>query len=156
DALTRLKELYGFHGGELEKIYDSLKSDYDRSNAKVESVRKRVKDVENVANDLFDEWEKELKEISSATLRDKSRDQLRETRRRYEDLHDALKRAEKSMAPILTQFHDQVLFLKHNLNAQTLSSLQSEASSIQEDIKKLLDEMDHSIRKADDFINHLQ
>ena len=156
DALTRLKELYGFQGGNLEKIYASLKSDLDRSTAKAESVRKRVKDVETVANDLFDEWETELKQISSDSLRDKSRVQLRDTRRRYETLHDALKRAEKNMDPVLTQFRDQVLFLKHNLNAQALSSLQKEALNIQDDISKLLAEMDRSIRQADSFIKELR
>ena len=155
DALTRLKELYGFRGGNLEKVYDEMKSDYDRSAAKANDVRKRVKDVESVANDLFSEWESELKQISSETLREKSRQQLRDTRERYETLHDALKRAERSMDPVLTQFHDQVLFLKHNLNAQALSSLQTESVGIQEDITKLLREMDHSIRQADAFINAL-
>jgi hypothetical protein len=155
DALTRLKELYGFKGGDLEKVYDSLKSDLDKSTAKADAVRKRVKDVESVAADLFAEWEKELKEISTENLRERSRTQLRETRNRYEMLHDALKRAEKSMDPVLTQFRDQVLFLKHNLNAQALSSLQKESLSIQDDITKLLAEMDHSIKQADNFISAL-
>lgn len=155
DALTRLKELYGFQGGNLEKVYNSLKSDFDRSTAKAESVRKRVKDVESVSADLFSEWETELKQISAANLRDKSREQLRETKRRYETLHDALKRAENSMEPVLTQFRDQVLFLKHNLNAQALSSLQKEAVNIQDDITKLLAEMERSISQADNFIKEL-
>jgi hypothetical protein len=155
DALTRLKELYGFNGGDLEKVYDGLKRDFDRSTAKAEAVRKRIRDVETVGDDLFDEWEKELKQISSDNLRDKSRRQLRETRQRYSDLHDALKRAESSMEPVLAQFRDQVLFLKHNLNAQALSSLQKEALSIQDDISKLLAEMDQSIRQADSFISAL-
>jgi len=153
DALTRLKELYGFQGGDLEKVYDALKSDFDRSSEKAESVRKRIKEVESVGDDLFIEWEKELQEISSPSLRDKSRDQLRQTKRRYETLVEALKRAERSMEPVLTQFKDQVLFLKHNLNAQALSSLQKEALSIQEDITKLLAEMERSIREADSFID---
>ncbi len=155
DALTRLKELYGFKGGDLEKVYDSLKNDFDKSTAKADSVRKRVKEVETVASDLFAEWENELKEISSEKLREKSRTQLRETRNRYETLHEALKRAEKSMDPVLNQFRDQVLFLKHNLNAQALSSLQKEALNIQDDISKLLGEMDRSIRQADSFISAL-
>lgn len=155
DALTRLRELYGLEGGNLEKVYDTLKSDFDRSSVKADAVRKRVKEVETVGADLFNEWETEIKAISSDTLRNKSRDQLRETKRRYESLLEALKRAEKSMDPVLTQFRDQVLFLKHNLNAQALSSLQKEALSIQEDITKLLAEMDHSIQQADSFIQQL-
>src|SRR5438067_6184856 len=123
DALTRLKEMYGFQGGDLEKTYRTLQHDYDRSVARAESVHQRIRDVETVAEDLFAEWEKEIREISSENLRQDSRDKLRETRRRYEDLYAALKRAEKSMEPVLTRFRDQVLYLKHNLNAAAIASL---------------------------------
>ena len=153
DALTRLKELYGFSGGELEKVYNNLQRDYDRSAARAETVHKRIKDVETVAEDLFTEWEKEIKEISSAQLRDSSQDKLRETRTHYEEMHTALKRAERSMEPVLTRFHDQVLYLKHNLNAAAIASLQGETTNIQSEISKLLVEMNAAIAQADKFIN---
>src|ERR1051326_4267511 len=55
DALTRIKEMYGFQGGDLEKTYNTMQKDYDRSVERANAVHKRVKDVENVANDLFKE-----------------------------------------------------------------------------------------------------
>jgi hypothetical protein len=155
DALTRLKELYGFEGGNLEKTYNALKRDYDRSVEKANAVRNRVQEVETVANDLFTEWEKEITQISSESLRQSSRTKLRETRQRYEDLHTALKRAEQSMDPVLIQFHDQVLYLKHNLNAEAISSLKGETANIQADIARLLEEMNASIAQADRFIKAL-
>jgi hypothetical protein len=154
-AMTRLKELTGFQGGNLEKTYNSLNRDYERSVERADAVHKRVKDVETVAGDLFNEWEKENKEISSADLREKSRQQLRETRRRYDDLHAALKRAEQSMDPVLSRLHDQVLFLKHNLNAAAIGSLTGESANIQAEIGKLLDDMNASIAEADKFISTL-
>jgi hypothetical protein len=155
DALTRLKELYGFEGGDLEKTYNTLKREYDRSAEKADAVHKRVKEVETVADDLFAEWEKEIQEISSDKLREDSRAKLRETRRRYEELHGALKRAEKSMDPVLTRFHDQVLYLKHNLNAAAIASLKGETTNIQAEISRLLDEMNRAIAQADSFIKEL-
>jgi hypothetical protein len=153
DALTRLKELNGFQGGNLEKMYNSLNRDYERSVERANAVHKRVKEVETVAEDLFKEWDKEIKEISSADLREKSRQQLRDTRQRYDELHAALKRAEGSMDPVLTRLHDQVLFLKHNLNAAAIASLKGESTNIQADISKLLDDMNAAIAQADKFIN---
>ena len=76
-----------------------------------------------MAADLFKEWEKELEQISSASLRESSRNQLQETRRRYDELHAGLKRAERCMDPVLARFKDQVLYLKHNLNAEAIASL---------------------------------
>jgi hypothetical protein len=155
DALTRLKEMYGFEGGKLEKTYNGLQKDYDRSAAKAEEVRRRIKDMETVAGDLFEEWEKEIKQISTPSLQAGSRKQLRETRDRYETMHVALKNAEQSMAPVLTQFHDYVLYLKHNLNAQAIASLKGEATNIQSEISNLLAQMNASIAQADNFIKAL-
>jgi predicted nucleic acid-binding Zn-ribbon protein len=155
DALTRLKEITGFDGGKLEKAYKGLKADYDDCSSKAEAVRKRIKDMENVAKDLFAEWEKEITQISTPSLQSSSRQQLRTTRERYESLHSALKSAEQSMSPVLTQFKDYVLYLKHNLNAQAIASLKSEAMNIEGEISRLLSEMNASIAKADEFVRTL-
>ncbi len=155
DALTKLRAMYGSSGSELEKAYDQLQGEYDQSVAKAGAVRKRVRDMEDVAEDLFKEWEKEIKEITSETMRAGSRDQLRQTRNRYEEMHNSLKRAEESMAPVLTKFKDHVLYLKHNLNAQAIASLKGEATSIQNDIAKLIADMTKSIEQADSFIKQM-
>ena len=123
DFFERLKEMTGFEGGELEKRYRGLQSDYDDAASRVAAVHKRVQDVETVRTDLFAEWEKEIQQMSSAELQKADRDKLRDTRARYEELHASLKRAEQSMDPVLTRLHDQVLYLKHNLNAAAIASL---------------------------------
>src|SRR5690349_21514976 len=69
DALTRLKELYGFQGGDLEKIYNRLNSDYERSNQQAETVRGRMRNVEQIAAELFKGGEAELPSITSTTVR---------------------------------------------------------------------------------------
>jgi len=156
DALTRLKEITGFDGGKLEKAYNDLKSDYEDCNSRAESVHKRIRDMESVANDLFAEWEKEIGQIGTASLQAGSRQQLHDTRERYEGMHAALKSAERSMTPVLAQFKDYVLYLKHNLNAQAIASLKGTAASIQADIGNLIAQMNQSIAKADDFVKTLQ
>lgn len=156
DALTRLKELYNFQGGDLEKAYTSINREYERSVARANDVHKRVKDVETVAGDLFVEWENEIKQISSPNLRASSQEQLRDTRQRYDELHAALKRAEQSMDPVLVKFHDYVLVLKHNLNAAAIASLKGETTDIQNEISKLIQDMNAAIARADTFINSMK
>ena len=152
DALTRMKEMYGFSGGNLEKVYGSMQSDYDKSVSRADAVHKRIKDMEGVASDLFEEWEKEITQISTANLRDSSRSKLRETRAKYEEMHTAMKKAEKGMDPVLVRFHDQVLYLKHNLNAAAIASLKGESTDIQQEIGRLIEDMNASIAQADKFI----
>jgi len=152
DAMTRLKELTGFEGGQLEKAYKQLQGDYDSAASAAESVRNRIREMDQIARDLFREWENELKTISSPELRDSDRRQLDQTRRRYEDLYATTKRAESSMEPVLTKFRDYVLYLKHNLNAQAIGALQGESAKIQIDISNLIEQMNAAIRQADEFL----
>src|SRR5215470_2102242 len=65
-ALTRLKEMTGFEGGDLESHYRKLQSDYDDAAARVAAVHKRIQDVETVAGDLFAEWETENRQIEAS------------------------------------------------------------------------------------------
>jgi Protein of unknown function (DUF2959) len=152
DALDRLRTLYKIDGGKLEKQYDLTRDAYEKSKTQSEAVKGSVRQVEQVAQDLFAEWEKEASQIETSTLRAKSREQLAETQKRYADLHASLKKAEARMDPVLVKFHDQVLFLKHNLNAQAISSLKGESVRIEKDVERLIKEMEASIAEAEKFM----
>ena len=152
-ALEKFSSVLQFDGGDLEDKYDQLKAAYDRSSARAQTVRDRIDSVEDVASDLFDEWEAELKQYSSDSLRRSSARKLKQTRRQYTQLIGAMKRAESKMDPVLTAFHDQVLFLKHNLNARAIASLQTELVSVESEVNSLIKDMNASIREADAFIS---
>ena len=63
-----------------------------------------------------------------------------------------MKKASASMDPVLEKLRDQVLFLKHNLNAQALGSLDQQADLLQTDVTRLIEDMQASISEADRFI----
>ena len=152
DALTRLKEITKFDGGNLEKTYTSLKGELEDCTSQAETVHKRIREVESVASDLFAEWEKEIGQISTPSLQSASRQQLSTTKQRYEELHNSLVSAEQTMTPVLRQFNDYVLYLKHNLNAQAVASLKGEAANITTEINRLIEQMNKSIARADEFV----
>ncbi len=154
-TLERIRAVYGIEDGELEEKYDRLKKEYDRSFERAGDLKDRIETVEEIATDLFAEWESEIEEISDASLRDRSRAQLRATQARYRDLEVALKKTEDGLDPVLTRFKDQVLFLKHNLNAQAIGSLETEVRDIQRDVDDLLGDLRASIQEADQFIQGL-
>jgi hypothetical protein len=156
DALTRLKELYGFEGGDLEKFYTKLKDDYDACEERADAVRDRISKVERIAADLFKEWEKEIEEIGNPTFRANSRKSLTDTRKRYVKLERAMHKAQASMEPVLKNLRDYVLYLKHNLNAQAIGALKKEVGDIELDVKQLIGDMSTSIQEADDFIKTLE
>ena len=152
-ALEKFSSVLKVDGGKLEDKYDQLKTEYDKSNARAEAVRDRIEAVEDVSEALFDEWQAELDEYTSDSLRRSSARKLKQTRRQYTQLIGAMKRAEKKMEPVLRAFQDQVLFLKHNLNARAIASLQTELVSVEAEVNSLIRDMEASIKEANAFID---
>ena len=155
-ALEKFSSVVGFRGGDLEEKYNQLKGEYEESVTKADAVRNRIAAVEDVAEDLFAEWQQELTQYTNSKLKQSSARKLRETKSKYAQLIAAMKRAEKKMDPVLSAFQDQVLYLKHNLNAQAIASLQSELASIETDVARLIKEMEASIKEADKFIDSME
>ena len=155
-ALEQFSTVLNFQGGDLEEKYDRLKSEYEDSEEKAQAVRLRIDEVEDVAEDLFVEWQEELNQYTSSSLRKSSARKLAETKRQYAKLIGAMKRAERKIDPVLNAFRDQVLYLKHNLNAQAIASLQSELVSIESDVARLIKEMEASIKEANSFISSME
>jgi hypothetical protein len=154
-AMEKFTELTDFQGGELEKIYKELNAEFQKSQAKAKTVSKYINQIEDVASDLFGEWESELDLYTNQSLRRASKSQLDRTRGKYQLLIDAMKRAETKIGPVLAAFGDHVLFLKHNLNAQAISSLQEELATIELNVASLIKEMEASIAEADEFIESM-
>jgi CRISPR/Cas system CMR-associated protein Cmr5 small subunit len=154
-ALEKFSAMFEFEGGELEAKYKALKAELDESEAKAADVTGRIDSVESVSEDLFDEWESELDQYTNADLRTASEKQLKQTRAKYDQMIAAMRKAESKMQPVLSAFRDQVLFLKHNLNARAIASIQGAADELETDVARLIAEMEVSIKEADAFIEQM-
>ncbi|MBT8136086.1 MAG: DUF2959 domain-containing protein [Gammaproteobacteria bacterium] len=154
NALERFRSVVEYDGGELESRYKDLNRELERSEAKAEEVGSRIDAIEDVASALFREWEDELDQYSSAKLRSQSEQQLRETQRRYDGMVAVMRRAEARIQPVLNPFRDQVLWLKHNLNAQAIASLQGEVAVIESDVASLIADLERAIAAADEFMQN--
>ncbi|MCU8063091.1 DUF2959 domain-containing protein [Shewanella sp. SM55] len=155
-ALEEMQALLNYSDGNLEKAYSRAKDEYESAQSAADNVSNRINKVEDVAEALFDEWQNEISEISKANLRRNSEAKLKETRRAYEQLIKSMRRAESKMPPILTAMKDNMLYLKHNLNAQAIGAIKSEFASLQADISALIKEMNTSINESSKFIEALE
>ena len=156
DALKEMQALLNHDGGNLEKTYNKAKDEYESAQSAADNVSNRINKVEGVADALFEEWQTEISEISKANLRRDSETKLKETRRSYQQLIKTMRRAESKMPPILTALKDNMLYLKHNLNAQAIGAIKGEFSSLQTDISVLIKEMNTSIDESNKFIESLE
>jgi hypothetical protein len=156
DALEAFRATVTVKSSKLQSTYDKLQKEYNNSVMRANDVRGRIAAVKNVAEALFDEWEDELDQFSSDNLRNASANQLKTTKREYQTLVTAMEKAEGKMDPILVVFNDQVLFLKHNLNARAIASIQDEVTVMEEEVANLIVDMNAAIAEAESFVKQLK
>lgn len=152
-ALEQFTAATNFKGGDLEATYKRLNDAYEASLGKAEEVRSRIADIESVSEALFTEWKQEITQYSNASMRQNSQRKLEATQAHYHQLISSMKQAESKIQPILTVFNDQVMYLKHNLNARAIASLKGELGNIKSDVTALIASMERSINEANAFIS---
>jgi Skp family chaperone for outer membrane proteins len=155
-ALDEFSQLINFNGGELQGIYEQIKDQLEASEDSAASVTARIDKVESVAEALFDEWQQELQKYTNATLKRDSQRKLKDTQRRYQSLLNAMRKAESKMDPVLSALSDNVLYLKHNLNASAIGALHGEFNGVKKEINQLVSEMNKAIAESNSFISSMK
>lgn len=155
-ALDQFQSIVVFNGGNLEELYKKLNREYEDSVSAADKVNSRIQSIQHVSEALFDEWQEELNLYSSASLRSASARKLNETKRQYQRMITSMEKSAKRMQPVLDVFQDQVLFLKHNLNAQAISSLKGEFAGVKREIDQLITQMERSIAESQRFVEQLR
>ena len=154
-ALERLTTLIDFNGGELQDTYNQLNDDYESSLKAANEVSTNINKVEDVAEALFDEWSDELEQYKSASLKRQSSKKLAATQRQFSQLLRSMRSAESKMEPVLSSLQDNVLYLKHNLNAQAVAAIKGEFTNLKRDIQLLMNDMNKSIEDSNKFIEQM-
>ena len=154
-TLESFKELTGFEGGDLERTYNKLDGEYKDAKGRADDVSNRIKSIDQVANDLFKEWATEIEEMRDTSLKTRSRAMLRDAQLRHKHYMTAMRATEDKMEPVIRAFHDQVLFLKHNLNARAIRSLKSTLTKLDRDVEVLVTDIERSMKESDTFVQSL-
>jgi hypothetical protein len=154
-TMESFQELTGFQGGSLEKSYKKLNGEYEQTQAQADKLHDRIKSIDQVSSDLFLEWQKEIDQMSNARLKAQSGTLLKDAKERQMAYMKAMRKTEEQMTPVLNSFHDQVLFLKHNLNARAIGSLKGTSTQINTDVTNLMKSIDASMQEADKLISSL-
>ncbi len=155
-ALEQLSTLINFDGQELQSQYELSKDHYESSQKAADEVSAKISSIEHVANALFDEWRDEVEQYSNQTLKRQSQTQLKQTERRYLDVIKKMHDAEDKMLPVLSALKDNMLYLKHNLNAKAIGALKGEYKIIKHNVEQLIAHMNISIENSQAFIETLE
>jgi hypothetical protein len=155
-ALDEFIAVTDYQGGDLKQTYFRINESYQRARSRADKVQEHNDDVDRVGKALFKEWDREIREYTSSDLAYESRRQRDLSMRRFEELMASMRRAENRLDPVLSEFHDHVLFLKHNLNARAIAALEGKVGKVRLDVSRLIREMDSSIAEADAFIREMK
>lgn len=154
-TLEVFQQLAGVESGKLDKAYKKLNQEFERSEQRAKDLRERVESIDRVGKDLFTEWEQELAAMKDRNLKTRSQQMLRDTRQRHQQYVRRMQQTVRKMEPVLGSFRDQVLFLKHNLNAQAVGALQTTAAKLDGEVGALVKDIEASMIAADEFIASL-
>jgi prophage DNA circulation protein len=155
-ALEKYQHVLNLEKTDLQEKYERINSEFEASQKAAEDVTDKINAIEEVADALFEEWNEELALYNNADLKRQSKAKLDATKKRYSQLMSSMRNAEKKMQPVVSALRDQTLFLKHNLNAQAISSLRGELATIQNSVNRLIRDMEKSIQESEAFIAQLQ
>src|SRR5262245_47897955 len=155
-ALEKFRDVVEVDGGSLEKKYETLNKELERSEDKARQVHDRIGKVREVSDDLFKEWQKEIGQYSDRALKSESERELRDTKQRAEGLIASMEKAEARITPVLQPLRDRVLFVKHNLNARAIGALKGELVKVSSNVDSLIAQLDQSIKEADSVIQAMR
>jgi hypothetical protein len=154
-TMESFQAITGFQGGSLEKSYKRLNSSYEDAASQAGKLHDKIQSIDQVSQDLFKEWQGEINGMKNPKLKAQSTTLLRNAKVRQAAYMRAMHKTEDKIDPVLTAFHDQVLFLKHNLNARAIGSLKDTSATIQTSVADLIQSIDDSSAEADNLINTL-
>ncbi len=155
-AYEELSALIDYDGGELEKKYERLSRQVEKSSDTIEELDDHLSDIDRVSRDLFKEWESELDLYNSKALRDDQARKLALAREQFAKMRDRMQVARNRVDPVMAVLNDNVLFLKHSLNAQALAALRGQAALLEGQVDDLIRDMQIAIQEADAFIGRMR
>ena len=155
-AYEELSTLIGFDGGELETQYKRLSREVERSQDSIDELDGHLSDIDRVSEDLFEEWEAELGQYNSAALRSDQARKLKLSRKQFATMRDRMQTARDRVDPVMAVLNDNVLYLKHSLNAKALDALRGQASMLEGQVDALIRDMQVAIDEADAFIANMR
>lgn len=155
-AYDELTMLIGFQGGELEEQYKRLNKRVEASRDATSELDDRLDDIDRVSSDLFEEWEQELDLYSNPQLRADQQQKLLQARSQYGDMRTRMQVARERVDPVMAVLNDNVLYLKHSLNARALAALQGQETLLAGQVDALIRDMQAAIEEADAFIARMR
>ena len=101
------------------------------------------------AQKFFGQWEKELAEYSSDSMREKSSARLDAAKQKFKTLGETLGEARKAFEPLVQSLNDQILYLGRDLSPEAVADLEDEAAELNKQAEDVMAKINDLLAKAD-------
>jgi len=136
--------------GNAPQTYSSFVAAIDASEKQAAKLSESVEPMKESAEEVFQQWTKDLEAIGNTRLRAQSHVRMEETRARYEAVLTAAATAQVTYDAFNADLHDHALFLGHDFNRSAVSAIASEVAALAErskDLDQRLDACDAAARR---------
>ena len=157
DVLEHVEGMLGSYNAIVGGTSKNVQSDYKKlanalsgTDKKIQSANKGLDSLSKQANKFFVQWEQELAEYSSDSMREKSSVRLEAAKETSRNLAATLGEASKAFEPLMKNLNDQIMFLGRDLSPEAIADLQDEAAQLNKQAEDVTATVKDLLTKADE------
>jgi Protein of unknown function (DUF2959) len=136
--------------------YKKLQQEMGNTEKRRADIRQRASAMNLEAEILFKKWDAAAAAIESPDLRKRSEDRLAGTKASYSEIGAAAQKAAEVYQPLMKALQDQVTYLSHDLNADSVASLKPDAAKLNAKAQELIKQIDETIAATNNRIAALR
>jgi len=147
DVLANVSDDVGDVEGQTKEINQA----YQQSESLAQKLKAKITKVDRTAKTLFIEWRRELRQYNNKNLREKSAQNLDNTKQQYATVRESMQKSYQSIEPLLSLLHDNELYIKHNRSVAAMQGFQSEVKAAGSNIDGILADIETAITDSEAF-----
>ncbi|MBL8863659.1 MAG: DUF2959 family protein [Planctomycetes bacterium] len=124
----------------------------ERSERQSEILRRAAKPMQQLADDVFLRWTKDMESFGNSRMRQRSQSRLDETRTRFQSIVGATQAAQIALDSFHGDLRDHENFLRHDLNATSVASIRPDVRALGEDLRALDVRFDATVAAARAYV----
>jgi len=137
--------------GDVEGQKKEINQAYQQSESLAQKLKAKITKVDRTAKTLFIEWRRELRQYNNKNLREKSAQNLDNTKQQYATVRESMQKSYQSIEPLLSLLHDNELYIKHNRSVAAMQGFQSEVKAAGSNIDGILADIETAITDSEAF-----
>lgn len=155
-AQEQVINLANCQSGSLQAMHAATVAEHDDAVQAVVAMNSAIDAFEQSADTVFQQWQIETEALTDADLKAASQASLIQSFQSYEGLIEVMRQSEAQADPVLAALNNTVSSMQDSLNASGVAARKDQLDALANDIGELVQQLNSSIVRADEFISSAQ